>query len=77
MFGAALIGIAKEQHYSAKLSTAKEKRGSARRSNGEVERRTVKNCIGQAEFCFGTRRTAEALRGDAYLGSAMEKWRLA
>ena len=29
MFGAALIGIAKEQHYSAKLSTAKDKRSDA------------------------------------------------
>lgn len=59
------------------LSTAKERQRVGKYGNGEVERRTVKNCIGQAEFCFGTRRTAEASRGDAYLGNAMEKWRLA
>lgn len=58
------------------LGTAKERQRVEKHSSGEVERRTVKNCIGQAEFCFGTRRTAEALRGDAYLGNAMEKWRL-
>ena len=58
------------------LSTAKEKRSGARPSNGEVERRTVKNCIGQTEFCFGIRRTAEALRGDAYLGNAMDQQRV-
>ena len=33
---------------------AKEKRGTARHSSGEAERRTAKNCIGPAEFCFGT-----------------------
>lgn len=61
----------------ASPSKGEERLSLAKHSSGEVERRTAKNCIGPAEFCFGTRRTAEASRGDAYLGNAMEKWRLA
>lgn len=48
---------------SAGLGLAKERQRVEKHSSGEVERRTVKNCIGQAEFCFWDVKSSEGFAG--------------